>query len=302
MIFISIASYCDNLLFSTMVDALDNAKYKNDLVFGVVEQTPPEFRIRPSNKSIRYIGVNPQESRGACWARALCMSLYEGEEFYFQIDSHMMFDDAWDEKLINTLSKCPSEKSILSSYPNAFVIENGVRIKSPVGNGSLCHVVRGDFQENDMSLGFEAQAVDADCVPGFSVGAGCLFAGGAFVEEIPYDARLYFHGEEQSIALRAYTNGWDIFHAPLPIYHWYDTDPDNAYRPKHWDQTQDSFRFKRWWEINEHAQQRLKNLIEGKVRGAYGLGTKRTLEQFIEFSGIDYKTKTVNDIARKPKI
>jgi len=40
-------------------------------------------------------------------------------------------------------------------------------------------------------------------------------------------------------------------------------------------------------------------LIHGNMRGIYGLGTDRTLEQFVEFSGVDYKNKVVYDKATK---
>lgn len=302
MIFVSVASYCDALLRQTLSDAITRAKNRNGLVFGVVEQAPAEYRLYPQGDKFRYVGVEPQDSRGACWARSLCMSLYEGEEFFLQIDSHMLFDDGWDETFLKQLEKCPSKKSIISSYPNAFEYEHGIPVRTQVSTGATCHTVKKDFIEDSWTLTFEGEVVEPSMVPGFAVGAGCIFTLGEFVNEIPYDPYLYFEGEEQAVSLRAFTHGWDIFHTPVPLYHLYDTDPNMKYRPKHWDDEQDSGRTKRWWDLDKKAKERLQRLFTKQNLGVYGLGTARTLEEYEIFSGIDYTNRKINDAARKPKI
>ena len=39
---------------------------------------------------IRMVRMPPEEARGPCWARYLAQLLWAGEEFYLQIDSHML--------------------------------------------------------------------------------------------------------------------------------------------------------------------------------------------------------------------
>lgn len=301
MIFVSIASYYDGMLQHTLLDAISRAKYKDNLTFGIVDQIPFEHRLYPKAKNIRYVGIDPGEARGACWARALCMSLYEGEEFFLQIDSHTLFDEGWDEDLIKKLESCPSPKPIISSYPNAFEIVDKQPVRKPTTDGALCNVVTEDFKE-DYTLSFVAHGVEQKLVPGFALGAGCIFTHGYFVNEVPYDPMLYFIGEEQSMALRAFTHGWDIFHVPLPLYHLYDTDPGNCYRPKHWDEKHDTQRRVRWWEMDKLAKERLKKLLTGQNIGVYGLGTARTMQDYAEYSGIDYMKRVVNDIAKRPRV
>lgn len=304
MIFISIASYYDGLLRHTVLDAIARAKYKNDLVFGIVEQTPFPYRLNPNSEKIRYVGIEPHEARGACWARSLCMSLYEGEKFFFQIDSHMAFDDGWDEDLIHKLEKCPSSKPIITNYPHEFDVVDKEVIKKPYTKGALCTVACGDFEDDkeNYTIPFIGAATDEMLVPGCMIAGGCLFTFGSFIDEVPYDPFFYFIGEEQSLSIRAYTHGWDIFHVPTSIYHLYATENTPSYRPKHWDEHQDKIRKQRWWERDKHSKERLKKLVTNQHLGAYGLGQARTLRQFEEFSGVDYTNRIVHEKAKRPKI
>lgn len=302
MIFVSIASYCDPLLQQTITDALAKATDKNGINFGIVEQAPADQRLNLRGIKSRYVGIDPYEARGACWARSICMSLYQGEDYFLQIDSHMLFEDNWDELLIHRLNSCPSPKPIISSYPNAFEMIDGEPKPKPSTDRAICHIVNGDFPADHFVLSFIGQPAATDMAPGFSVGAGCIFTKGQFVYEVPYDPWLYFHGEEQSIAARAFTFGWDIFHVPLPLYHLYDTEPGNCYRPKHWSEQDDQVRKQRWWEFDNAAKARINKLFSLHPLGIYGLGPVRSLRDYESFSGIDYTNRTIHEQARKPRI
>lgn len=300
-IFISIASYCDKMLIYTILSAVSTASNSKRLVFGVVEQGNPDSRIDSLffGSAVRYVRLDPIDARGPCWARAIAMSLYQDERWFLQIDSHMVFDQGWDEKMIAAMHQCPSSKPIISHYPIPFTIDfsTGVVTKESRKCG-LKQVVKEGVTFKDDSLVLTTIAVDFDSetpISGSLLAAGFLFAPGMIVNELPYDPKFYFHGEEQSYALRAFTHGWDIFHAPrIPIYHLYDTDPDNCYRPKHWTKADDEKRNVRWWEFQKFAAQRFKDLVHGVNLGVYSLGKVRTVQDYAEHSGIDYLNKTLH--------
>lgn len=306
-IFVSIASYCDPELPYTIQNALDNASSVERLRIGVVEQHTEEARLRFDEHAapyIRYLRVDPAHSRGACWARSVAMTLYEGEDWFFQIDSHMMFEKDWDKYFIEQWHECrkQSKKPLISSYPHAYELKDGKRIKLKATEGALVHVVpeTHSFEEGHLALAFNAVPFDTTKpVRGFHIGAGCLFAPGNFVSEVPYDPYAYFTGEEQALALRAFTRGWDIFHTPnLPVYHLYDTGNGSVTRPKHWDETADKERQVRWWERDKQAKTRFQKLVDSHPMGIYGAGRRRSVADYAEFCGIDYKTKTLTKTAR----
>lgn len=303
-IFVSIASYCDPLLPHTIEDALDNARFPDRLRFGVVEQSNTSYAAtlnEAARKQTRLLSVDPKQSRGACWARALCMALYNDEEWFFQIDAHTIFDKHWDACLIAAWNDCKkqSEKPYISGYPHAYIINNGIKEKQFSTQNIIANVVLKDktFTEEIADLPFVPTTVEqSQPIKGFHLAGGCVFAPGTFVYEIPYDPQIYFHGEEPLLALRAFTHGWDVFHVPkLPVYHYYDTgDSMEVKRVRHWAEEEDNSRNDRWWDLHNRSAQRMASIVNGKNAGAYGLGRVRTVEDYAAFSGVDYKNRVVH--------
>ncbi|MDB5752932.1 MAG: hypothetical protein JWP65_3353, partial [Ramlibacter sp.] len=249
-----------------------------------------------------------QDARGPCWARALAMTLYDGEEWFLQLDSHMDFDPGWDTRLVQQARAlgAPARGLAISSYPNAFVLEGGRPVRRPTTSGALAHVLkpRASFAPDHPVLPFEAHPVATQQpVPGFHLGAGCLFAPGRLVQALPYDPWFYFHGEEQALALRLYTHGWDLFHMPgLPVHHLYNNGESGAPpRPMHWDAAQDSEREVGWWTLEQRSRARLAALVAGQDLGVFGLGGERSLADYAAFSGIDYAARTLAPAAFVPR-
>ena len=303
-IFVSIVAYCDPLLRFTVERAREQARHPDALHFGVVDQSPSPTEL-PGRTS--YVRIDPEHARGPCWARALAMSYFRGEDWFLQLDSHMDFAPGWDERLIEQARALRAgQRVVLTTYPSAFVFEDGKPVPKPITQGVLACVLKPGmvFAPDHPVLKFEAHPVEASAaLPGIHVGAGCLFASGAFPLEIPYDPAFYFHGEEQGVALRLFTRGWDIYHPPgMPIYHLYlDTTTGATRRPMHWDADADAKRPVKWRELETRSQQRLAALVGGAPLGAYGLGTARTLADFAAFSGIDYQKRAIEPKAFRPQ-
>jgi hypothetical protein len=307
-IFVGISSYRDPLLAHTIKSALDHAKYPERLRFGIVEQEVLEHRINPSaffGADITYIAIDPTASRGACWARSIQMSLYNDENWLLQCDSHTIFGDDWDEYFVemSKILRMSNKKCLISSYPRGFTFKNGK--SAPVADDGkvIGHVCTKDasFDSGTPVTSIHPIGVDS-LVPvrGFFIGAGCIFAPGKFVYDVPYDPYLYFNGEEHSLSVRAFTHGWDVYHAPaMPIYHLFENNGGDSYRKKHWSEDEDEDRKLKWGTLDVRAKMRLSAMLfRGEDVGRLGLGNVRTLEQFAEFSGIDYKNKTIHEKAR----
>lgn len=307
-IFISIASYLDPVLFFTLREAYAKAKNPECLRFGVVDQHVENNRAQiaalPFASQIRYVHVSPQDTLGVSWARSVAFSLYDGEDFLLQIDSHTLFEQDWDETLLTQYWELlpQSKKHILSTYPHPFEMVDGQpEYKADVGKSVLVLRPHPDtpLSRDNAVLRFRAYHYMSTDHPvmGCHVAGGFLFAAGSFVNEVPYDPFLYFHGEEQSLAVRAFTRGWNIYHpVHIPLRHLYKVS-GTAYQNHHWHGQVAKQRAFSHTHLTERARKRLTDLlIHNKPLGAYGLGTERTMEQYTEMSGIDYRRATVTDV------
>ncbi len=311
-VFVSVAAYCDPVLGFTLARARAAAARPQALHFGVVDQSPEGpseatlAALAPARLS--YQRIDPVHSRGPCWARALAMALYDGEDWFLQVDSHMEFEPGWDEQLAAQARALAAGRRgvVISAYPDAFAFADGRPRRRPATRHVLAHVAKPGtaFDPAHPVLAFEAHPVESERpLPGFHLGAGCLFAPGRFALEFPYDPALYFHGEEQALALRLYTHGWDIVHVPgLPLLHLYnDGNSGVPPRPLHWDQAHEERRGHSWWELEQRSRARLAALVGGQPLGAYGLGTVRSVEDYARWSGIDYARRRLEPHAFTPR-
>jgi hypothetical protein len=127
-------------------------------------------------------------------------------------------------------------------------------------------------------------------VPSRFYSAHFAFTTGDFVKEVPHDPNYYFHGEEISIAVRAYTWGYDLFH-PHKVVVWHEYTRKG--RKKQWDDD------RAWVTKNVESHKRNRKLFEmdGEVRdidfGVYDFGSVRTLEDYERYAGISFKKRAI---------
>lgn len=301
-IFVNLAAFCEPLLEFTLDEIFFKSKHPNEIYVGLIDQTYDDNRLWLANKkywdNIRYLEINPIDSRGVCWARSLATSVYNDEDFYLQIDSHTFFDKNWDLHLINELNKLKEKcrKPIISTYPAPFEFDDNGKPYQTLKNTDSIYLLKKhpetDISSENATLRFKVEHLksEEDYAEGFHLAGGFIFTLGTFPLEIPYDPNFYFHGEEQGIALRAYTNGWKIFHPRknlIPLYHLYKKK-NTDYKNHHWHTTHDSQRSVKWTELKSKSDKRLIELITHKLKTPYGLGEQKTVEEFSKFSGIDY--------------
>ena len=312
-IFISIASYQDPLLVSTIFSAYENAENKNDLIFSICDQSDNMIDINGITFSdqIHYDHVDPLFSKGPCWARHRAQSFFNEEDFFLQVDSHTQFAPEWDSIFIKQLEKISAnqeideyfKKPIITSYPRSFKVldfEKGLFELHTGDKHTQVITYRKDslFLKGSFSRQIGIPTKHTDITHAILLAAGCIFTKGAFVKEIPYDPNYYFYGEELSLAMRAFTNGYSFFHIPdVPLFHLY-TDTSDIPRKLHWDPEDDQKRAVKWTELDKKSLNRLDDLFADKVEEPLSLGKERSLEDYALISGIDLKNNLVLDIEK----
>jgi hypothetical protein len=134
-------------------------------------------------------------------------------------------------------------------------------------------------------------------VPARFYSAHMCFTLGKFAEEVQHDPEYYFHGEEISIAVRAYTHGYDLFH-PHRATVWHEYTRKG--RVKHWDDHTGRNKTTNWGTTNSESHLRNRKLfqMDGETRkgidfGKYDFGTERTLRDYEKYAGICFKNRGV---------
>jgi hypothetical protein len=293
-IFVSIAAYRDTELPKTVKSLIDNAVYPDNLRIVILSQDKPKSHPDFSQyKNVELIKMDFRKARGAGFARKILMDQYDGEDYFFQIDSHMRFDKSWDLKLLTMFEQAQeesgTEKIILSQYPAPYTVHTGGRDYYPKGDPDFWDKPSWTKVVNTWYgawAGHREPILDrSKPYPSHSVLAGYIFSLGSFVEEIPYDERISFMGEELCIAIRSYTRGWKIY-APnkMIIWHFY-TRKD---RPKVWSQTDDSIRDTRWVKLETESKKVQESILRGKDEGVYGIGDYEKYLEYQELVGINF--------------
>lgn len=297
-IFVQIASYRDPELENTIKSMIENAKKPNNLRIGICRQYHPEDGFDTLNdyrkdKRFRILDVLYTESNGVCWARNQVQQLYDGEEYTLQIDSHMRFEKNWDDefiKMVKQLQKKGFKKPLLTGYVSSFNPENDPeeRVKEPWRMVFDRFIPEGAvFFLPETIPGWEKLK---EPVTARFYSAHFAFTVGQFSDEVQHDPEFYFHGEEISIAARAYTHGYDLFH-PHKTLIWHEYTRKG--RTKQWDDDSD------WVNKNNvsHSKNRKLFSMDGEINdldfGVYGFGTERTLTDYEIYSGLRFSRRAV---------
>lgn len=299
-IFVSIASYRDPETPATLRDLFAKAAHPERVFAGVLWQADPgededcgAVPINVPSGNLRGLHIHPRDSLGVCWARhRILTELRRDEEFVLQIDSHMRFAAGWDEKLLTMWRACRSSRAILSTYPVPYTLPD--KLGDPVIPVMTAHKFnhRGILMPLARSLDYNLRP--ARPLPNPFVSAGFLFAPAAAFDEVPYDERLYFIGEEISLAARLWTHGWDAYTPnEVVVYHLYGRGTG---RPCHWSDHPD------WQRRDTLSLMRLRHLLGIETAQdpmaiceleRHGLGTARTLEDFMRYADVDLRRQKI---------
>ncbi len=294
-IFIQIASYRDNQLRPTIKDCIEKAKYPENLVFCIAWQHSVEDEWDTLDEYVNdprfiIIDIDYQQAKGVCWARNLIQHRYKDEEYTLQLDSHHRFIQNWDDECITMFKQLKDKgyaKPLITSYLPSFDPDNdpAERHNEPWMLTFDRFTPQGVIFFMPANINNYKELTEPIACRFYS--AHFCFTMGIFCKEVRHDPDFYFHGEEISIAVRAYTWGYDLF-SPHKVIAWHEYT--RRYRKKHWDDHND-------WNIKDKgAYNILKRLVgtdgvEKQNLKGYGLGQVRTLEAYERYAGIQFKNR-----------
>lgn len=266
----------------------------------------PTFTMEhTSGAKFTVIDLHYHKTQGACWARNSIQQLYSDEKYTLQLDSHHRFVEEWDKVSIEMLEGLRADgyaKPLLTAYIPSYDPEN-----DPAGR--VMDPWKMDFDRfiPEGAVFFIPSTIDGwreidKPVKARFFSAHFAFADGAFAVEVQHDPQYFFHGEEISIAVRAYTHGYDLFH-PHRLIAWHEYTRKG--RIKVWDDMDTPNRLKGrveldWVQRNDlcHKRNRILFGMDGEDPnqidfGKYGFGTERSVQQYEQYAGMSFKYRGV---------
>jgi len=292
----------------TLKDLIEKAKKPENLVICIAHQYDDIHAIDQyrDDKRFKILDIPFSESKGACWARHKIQQEYDDEEYTLQLDSHHRFEQNWDLeliKMIKHLKKKGHKKPLLTGYIPSFDPD-----KDPEERVHVPWKMNFDRFIPEGAVFFLPASIDdfkerTEPIPARFYSAHFCFTLGQFCKEVQHDPEYYFHGEEISIAVRAFTWGYDLFH-PHTVVAWHEYTRKG--RTKQWDDD------KEWCKRNDacHLKNRKLFGMDGEKKedfGIYGFGKVRTLADYEEYSGLSFSKRAVqqytldNNLAPNPK-
>ena len=197
-IFIQIASYRDPQMIPTIEDMLAKASHPENLVFGLCWQydeteditkydNDPRFRVSKHHYS---------ESQGLGWARHITNTLYNGEKYTLQIDSHHRFVQGWDDICLEDYKQAKkySKKPIITTYCTPFDPTQDESTWNPTPCLMSQYEFSGDKLLMSMPYYIQDYKERKQIIKARTISGHFYFTSGKFIEEVPYDPDIYFGG------------------------------------------------------------------------------------------------------------
>lgn len=303
-IYIAIAAFNEIFIEQTIKSAMSMAQFPDRLRFGVFSLNS-DGRIFNSlqKENVKILNAQYEHLLGVCFSRINALSFFNNEDFFMQIDAHMLFGKYWDSELIKSYydivqnEKCEhplittrvpwwtsgKNNEILYYDPNKKIKQPILYIdKNSYKHTNIPDIIGADpFTEWGNNLYKEH----------FAFSAHFAFTSSSFIYDIMPDMNLMFVGEEITTSLRAWTRGYRIFSIPKNIVWHYNKklnpikNNPSLYKNDRLN-IQTSIFYK---EKDIVARKRVKEILTGEILGYWGAPDLESLKKYENYVGVDFK-------------
>jgi hypothetical protein len=286
-IFVSVASYRDQLCRATLASMFARAAFPGRVFAGVYEQNAEASEacaVDPALAAqVRVVTVPASAATGPCSARYQCARLLCDEEVFLQIDSHSEFAEGWDVAAVRMLRALPGAQVgsvVVATYP----IDCGEAW--PDSDPPVIDKAKYDGSWITFEATLRADAARR-FVPSRQIGGGFMLCVADVVRRVPFDPGLdgVFNNEELLYTARLFTHGVDVV-APTRnlVCHKYSYG-------EHRTVWTDNPR----WNAGTAGNERADALLSGRRDDEFGFGSVRPLADFWGHVGIDYPRRAVGE-------
>ncbi|KAL3795044.1 hypothetical protein HJC23_006365 [Cyclotella cryptica] len=270
-------------------------------------ESDPEQILCKFNKNVDVYELRSDLDAGAIFSRHIANRMYRGEYYSLQVgyDASVAFSLGWDDELIQQHEATANEMAILTTYLSDATYDRELvdTVEARPERITLCHASFEGSMPNRRLMHLRRDQVEQ--VPSTSRRDAPLlqpywsselsFSRGHFILNVPNDpivCGLDEQDEEISLAVRAFTHGYD-FYTPIKsvVFRYRQHESDikssslsaNARRSPKSNQCGQATIIKSRHLLDEHLESTTNEMLPSDV---YGLGSVRTMQQFYKCFGI----------------
>eukprot|EP01084_Bolivina_argentea_P300688 518558_1 len=330
-IFIAIASYRDPECVQTILNVFETSKYPDRLRFGIFQQhnitdidCMDFYRYIDCNinMNINSIDLQPKrhpicgrmwqikidrehfsDAKGPMYGRYRTELFYNNENYFMQIDAHSRMVPYWDNICIDMFVRTNNIRAVFTTYPKAVRFDNNWKPPVPQSNHDVVIIPQTKMLSHNFMFKHERgndSPNPGKCVIAPFFAAGFSFQSGKRIIDVPSDPYLpyLFDGEEISMGIRMWTNGYDLYVPDRDIvYHIYSMKLRKGEKrhlfwelsPKEKYKKYAEFRILYLLKLFEKFKPNLtKYNIDLREMEKYNLGMERDINDFWKWIGMDF--------------
>lgn len=298
-IFINIPSYKDPETWLTVDNFITQAKHPDRVYFGVTYQVDNveeeikyynEKKKDPKYKNVTFDIVEAGSIIGCQPGRKNSHKMYDDQDYYLNMDSHMRSVKDWDVNIINDFGKTEASMGpgVYTGYVNLYELNDDLTYQE-----NDYPDVPVYYMSNDNILSFKQSGI-VQLSPTYRnyqresfspyISGHFFFTRGMYIKKIGFVDQIVFTEEEIFMALRFFTAGYNIY---IPkanyVFHRYGRNG----RKLIWEDFPEKF-----YPAAEKSKEFALDIIENNIiNDEYGLFKERTLQDFEEYSGINFKMR-----------
>lgn len=285
-IFIAMPALYEEFIYDTVESAFLNADAPENLSFGIFSQHEKTFDydFKKFSNRINFVQSNTTKILGVGVSRTNALALRQYDEnFYLQIDAHMLFEKNWDSKILkqyqNLLNVC--SKPIISMGLPSWSIENDKKVFTGKKNGTLIAnpKLHSNFFGADDIMYYGA-SIFSEYKESFFCTGCFIFSDISFVNELIPDPFVIFSGEQCLLSLRACTRNYKIFSIKEVVC--YHMNKFNLTK-SNWRTKQNLFSEQRRY----FDRKRTRDIMLGNILGYWGAPDLNSLKEYYEKINVD---------------
>jgi len=299
-IYIGMPSYNEPYLEFTIKQIFEKAEFPERIHIGIWSHNNDgkDAHFLKQYNNVNYAQLYYPTVFGTGSGRLNALNFYNNEDYYLQLDPHMIFKQNWDSILLKQFEiiKKDYEKPVISTFvPYWYMSNNEIKF----GGGEECGPIYWYTNEKNTPCptfgGGEVIWEEGQTYQEHYLTAGhFMFTEKDFIKEILPDVDICFQGEEPCLSVRAWTRGYRFFCMRETItWHldrWHkDSDPiyefDRSNGPQKWVPQNiidhEDYRY-------EESLKKVRKVLTGEILGYWGAPTHELLLEYQKKANVDF--------------